>query len=119
MRVIHLSRDTYFWFEVHSGKQGHIVDQASATVSKPVLCPPFAQTSQQQETGATQVQQKQTAVIAEDKSSIPNADSIIQRAKAWSVARHAHLAALTELQPVSSQLTCYRAEHVTDTQPAA
>lgn len=119
VRVIHLSRDTYFWFEVHSGKQGHVADQASATASKPVLCPPFAQTSQHQESGATLVQQKHSVVTAENISSIPNADTMVQRAKAWNIARHAHLASLIELQPVSSPLTCCRAEHVMDTQPAA
>ena len=91
---MHLSRDTYFWFEVHSGKQGHVVQQASSVAAKSMLQASRANTADQQTVTHLSILPQELSISSVDDTACnPIADSIAERAKLWNVARYASLVA--------------------------
>lgn len=91
---MHLSRDTYFWFEVHSGKQGHVVHQASSVAAKSLLQASRSETADHRTATRLSILPQELPVSSvDDTACSPVADSIAQRAKLWTVARYASLVA--------------------------
>lgn len=94
VRVIHLSRDTFFWFEVHSGRQGRTAYEAQGAASTAAAVGhPVTQLDEgfgDQLVGAA-VAAQNLAVKSVIEADTQKADSLAHRAKAWSAARYANL----------------------------
>lgn len=91
VRVIHLSRDTYFWFEVHSGKQGAVAHGSPNVAAHSMTQPSAARVSDHQSGTTLPVLPQKLSVGIGDTAFPLAVDSIAQRAKAWNVVRHANL----------------------------
>lgn len=91
VRVIHLSRDTLFWFDVHASKPGVLGTTAAAegTVSQPLMPKQAAPQRhavycQGQDAGGTQAQAPEKV----EGCSIAHEQELLQRVKAWNTVHH-------------------------------
>ncbi len=96
VRVIHLSRDTLFWFDVHAGKPGLVSNAASAdrkliqciAQSTPITLEK-ATVSQSGHTGtATTVQIEPAIASGATPTSADEDGAMRQRVKAWNTTWH-------------------------------
>lgn len=98
VRVIHLSKDTLFWFDVHAGKPG-LVNHATPSdsrsahlVTQPVFGAKIEKVVAQQ---AGQQQQQQLTHVPAQAGSAPEVSSsadeegvMMRRVKAWEATHH-------------------------------
>lgn len=91
MRVIHLSRDTLFWFDVHASKPGVLGTTATAEGKVPQPLVPKQAAPQRhvvccegQDAAATQAQAPEKV----DGCSIAQEQELLQRVKAWNTVHH-------------------------------
>ena len=96
VRVIHLSRDTLFWFDVHASTPGLVSNGASADrkltqcIAQPTPTTlEKATVSQSGETGtATIVHTEPAIATGATLTSADEGGAMRQRVKAWNAARH-------------------------------
>ncbi len=94
VRVIHLSRDTLFWFDVHAGKPGLISTGVSTDISRLAqLNMPPQVVSSVDKAGAQpavegQLVTSQLAAAAEVGAVEEQHDFMMQRVKAWNATHH-------------------------------
>lgn len=91
VRVIHLSRDTLFWFDVDAGKPGVLCTSAAAEGRVPQpLMPKWvapqrnAVYSQDQDRAGMQLQAPQQ----DNTLSVAHEQELLQRVKAWNTVHH-------------------------------
>ena len=96
VRVIHLSRDTLFWFDVHAGKPGLVNNGASADrilthcIAQPMpITLEKAVVSQRGHTGPATTVQMEPAVAFGVTPTNADKDGVLrQRVKAWNATWH-------------------------------
>ncbi len=96
VRVIHLSRDTLFWFDVHAGKPGLVSNGASAdrkitqciAQSMPVTFEKAIVSQSDQARTATTVQTEPAIVSGVTPTSADEDGAMRQRVKAWNATWH-------------------------------
>ena len=96
VRVIHLSKDTLFWFDVHAGKPG-LVNHATPTDSRSahLLTQPRSDANIEKVVAQQAGQQQQLTHVQAQAASAPEFSSsadeegvMIRRVKAWEATHH-------------------------------
>ena len=94
VRVIHLSRDTLFWFDVHAGKPGCITTSSADDNSQTSLLTGSSGSAQIDKPNMQQSSAGETALPLQNAGPAPEAvdaghqDVMLQRVKAWSATHH-------------------------------
>ena len=93
VRVIHLSRDTLFWFDVHAGKPGCITTSCADGNSQTSLLIGSDGSAQIDEPTIQQSSVGHSAPPLQNAGSAPEVDAahqdvMLQRIKAWSATHH-------------------------------
>ena len=91
MRVIHLSRDTLFWFDIHASKPGVVCTSVAAEsrVSQSLMPKRVAPqrdvfSSEAQDRAGTQAHAPELV----DGGSVAHEQELLQRVKAWNTVHH-------------------------------
>ena len=91
MRVIHLSRDTLFWFDVHASKPGVLCTSAAAEGRVPQPLMP-KRVAQQRDAvygnGQGRAGMQAQAPEQVDGLSVAHEHELLQRVKAWNTVHH-------------------------------